>query len=530
MEIIYIQCDNKVIEVNKFHFMFIQYFKTIFSNPSKYGHGTKENPIIVDIDCLTLRNIIEYLRNGDDFDLSDSDNYIFDILCKEETYVPSNDEFIKLNVSGKIYYSTPKTLCQLEYFEKMINTFNCKTTTYIDRNGKIFKHILSALRNPYHEIPKEFRYELLFYGEIKKSNVVGNLNRYNNLNNEYKRFNPYINLLSSGPLNSNNKTHTFFKQLNLNITNYCTNDVIIDPGTIENNIIEFVIGQEYCDLISGDFYLVFGDSESLLDMKSIKDIIVDAELIISKVPVDKITGDLIDFLIKYVYPIELDVFKKNLESNDVVIPLVFYNKNNYAQSIPMFITFFREIRIRVKMNDIIDLNKMMPQLLCESIILSSDERSLFYNAPQHYHVKLWSQIEYQFDKDEYYFEIKDKEYFTHIFFEIIPNDPIFAKIECLNSGYLKISDQEAKYISPIISRKNIMKHFNPNVLKNNKNIYMIHFNLSNVNNTQHNVSIFNHDKLSVNLKMKCSNGTVRFYLCKFNVLEFNNGNVKYLHD
>lgn len=76
---------------------------------------------------------------------------------------------IYLNLSGTIFETTCETLklCpyfqSLQHFEKDI--LGKKETPYfIDRDPKIFRHILNLIRNPYYKFPEKYYSELEFWG------------------------------------------------------------------------------------------------------------------------------------------------------------------------------------------------------------------------------------------------------------------------------------------------------------------------------------------------------------------------------
>ena len=71
---------------------------------------------------------------------------------------------IKLNVGGKIFETTKTTLVQSTYFQTMIDRWKMEEIQFLDRSSEGFEHILNYLRNTQYVIPKQYLYEIDFYG------------------------------------------------------------------------------------------------------------------------------------------------------------------------------------------------------------------------------------------------------------------------------------------------------------------------------------------------------------------------------
>ncbi len=78
---------------------------------------------------------------------------------------------IKLNVGGKHFETTRETLELSNYFKTYINRWKNKSSDeiFIDRDGKIFTHILCLLRNPNYSFPSKYLDELEFYQLVAKN-------------------------------------------------------------------------------------------------------------------------------------------------------------------------------------------------------------------------------------------------------------------------------------------------------------------------------------------------------------------------
>jgi len=87
-----------------------------------------------------------------------------------------NDEQVYLNVGGTIFMTYKDTLLKSEYFNKeniidLLSNTSKKTPFFLDKDPKIFRHVLNYLRNNEYEYPKKYFSELVFFG-IKNNNVI----------------------------------------------------------------------------------------------------------------------------------------------------------------------------------------------------------------------------------------------------------------------------------------------------------------------------------------------------------------------
>jgi hypothetical protein len=73
------------------------------------------------------------------------------------------EKIIKLNVGGKIFNTTIKTLSVSKYFSALIKKHGEDGDIFIDRSGDNFEQVLSLLRDPQHSFPRNLEYELDFY-------------------------------------------------------------------------------------------------------------------------------------------------------------------------------------------------------------------------------------------------------------------------------------------------------------------------------------------------------------------------------
>lgn len=77
----------------------------------------------------------------------------------------SSDKRVKLNVGGQIFETSVDTLISSSvYFSVKLSRHNYEDELFIDRDPKIFSHILSYLRDSRYPFPNELKYEFDYYG------------------------------------------------------------------------------------------------------------------------------------------------------------------------------------------------------------------------------------------------------------------------------------------------------------------------------------------------------------------------------
>jgi hypothetical protein len=83
-----------------------------------------------------------------------------------------------LDVTGKYYHISNKILNKIPYLSKYINTEYDGKTIFVERSNIIFDHVLAYVIDERYPFPKEYYYELDFYGV----NYGNNSNNNNNNN------------------------------------------------------------------------------------------------------------------------------------------------------------------------------------------------------------------------------------------------------------------------------------------------------------------------------------------------------------
>lgn len=110
--------------------------------------------------------------------------------------VSKMSDIVLLDVGGTIFKTTRSTLSNAAYFTSLFERwiYNPDEPYFIDRDDEGFKHILRYLRDNNYDIPKEYHYELDYYGikyvekEIKEEKtVVSELSKINDAINDFSR-------------------------------------------------------------------------------------------------------------------------------------------------------------------------------------------------------------------------------------------------------------------------------------------------------------------------------------------------------
>jgi len=154
MKFVFLQTDSKVTKVYAEYLVGLPYFATLFRE------YPDEKQYLLDMDYKSLQHVIDMVRN-DDYDYPTTELSIWQKLNTNEIDRPN--DFIKINVSDVIFYSTKRTLVGCDYFRSLFN-FVEQPSDYLDRNSKVFRHILYYLRNSEYVIPQKYSFENNFFG------------------------------------------------------------------------------------------------------------------------------------------------------------------------------------------------------------------------------------------------------------------------------------------------------------------------------------------------------------------------------
>jgi len=526
---IYLSFDTKVIWVMKEHLENLKYFQTIFKNPDTYGltqlaiHGqgmalfSLSNPINLDFNCTDIKNIIEYVRNGDNYELNEKDKYVWNSLT-ESPIIDSNDEFIKIHIGEKQFVTTVRTLTKLNYFNAVINNFKMEAPVFLDRNGSIFKHILRHLRNPLYELPERYAYELDFFGGFTDSQISFARPKLDLLD----MITPQINYSDSDHNESvgiylcGNPQITFHKMKYNRYTYSETNDMIID-GVPNEKTIMYIIPKNNVDLITGDIYLILPSD--------IISVVQKIEMKCGNLVIDKTSKKLIEFLSEN---LPLDTFnaKSRIENSDQIVELYFYNKNNNGMAFPNC-TVEENVTIEVTLTE--SRSDSKSKLCIEYVKLFEPELRRFISVGHEYLITLWKEYEFDFETSTPSMIMNMKGAFDMIYIEILSEEHI---PETLIDASLYINSELRKYINPFISNKNLRKIHGKKI----NNVYaMIFCKHSNYASTDVDIARRGHqyypsghiaisNGCNINFNLNCTKGRINIYARKYNVLRITRRN------
>ena len=502
MDQICLQFDQKHLITSKQYLIGIPFFSKIFSEPELFGTGEINDPIQLDYNYKNFYHIIEYQRNGEQYQLKNRDIYIYNKLF-EPNDIPVKKDFVSINIGHKIFITTVLTLTKLEYFNSLINKFKNLLPKFLDRNASIFKHIIAHLRNPYHVIPEKYFYELDFYGKITHPDFVFEKETYEipsntPIINHTFDFNNQINLYINGA-----PQITFFKMVYRRCTDFKKSDMIVS-GIQNKNIITFTIDKNNNqNLITGEFYLFVP-----------KEFIIKIEMKFGNTLMDRNSIELINFLEKNYYD---DSVSSDLK-NESCTELYFYNKNNYGLSLPI-IALNNSITIEVTLNT---ENETNAKLCYEYVKLDVEESRRFKQVSHEYLIKQWLEYETDFisSKTSHYIDIRGV--IDMIYFEIKPTDVNVTDV--LVDGNISVNNVMIKYINPFLSKKNYKKIKN----KSTDNTYLILFciNVKKYQPSGH--ENFMHG-FTLNLNLLCDSGKIKIYARQYNVMHIVSGLVGYKH-
>jgi hypothetical protein len=158
MDII-INADGRQYKTTKSTLSKLSYFEKMFSLVQ-----SSNNEFTVDIDHHVMEHLLNLLRDDLYYYVPKYINYYLD--KNNMDFYNHTCEFIKINVGGIMITTKKETLIKCKYFEKLFSEkfVNDQEIIFINRDGDNFWHILSYLRNPMYEIPKELKHEIDFYG------------------------------------------------------------------------------------------------------------------------------------------------------------------------------------------------------------------------------------------------------------------------------------------------------------------------------------------------------------------------------
>jgi len=131
-----------------------------------YFAGNRETAIYLDRDFEAVQHVLNIVRDGENYEAPEWITYEWDFFNAPSPKEPLKlEDFLPINVGGEIFYTTRPTLCStFGYFKSYLERWDQKGEIFVDRNPATFKEVLSLIRNPTYDFPKNLKYELDFYG------------------------------------------------------------------------------------------------------------------------------------------------------------------------------------------------------------------------------------------------------------------------------------------------------------------------------------------------------------------------------
>lgn len=518
-EKIYFAIDQNQIWINKENIVGVKYFETVLSNPSVYGLGTVDDPILLDLNLTDIENILEYIRNMDRYQLTDQTAYIWNLLM-EPTKIPKKSDFFKINIGTHTFVTTISTLTQLSYFHALINVFKCKIPDFLDRSGPVFKFLLAKLRNCHCEFPPQYQYELDFFGHFTDGPNKITLPLKSKLTNmhipsiEHDLFRPHI---PEEVYLVGNPQITFNKITYRRFCYYESGDIIVE-GSQKDNIINFQIPKENIDLITGELYLFLSIPTGLESNHLELDVIDKIELKCDDVIISSNSGKLNHLLSNNFYGKTL----VNDNYDDQCVELFFYNKNIDGLALPN-LSIDKPVIVQVTMKHSTNL---VSKLFLEYNKLYEQELGRFQNSHE-YLLPEWKEKSFDFDTHKFTLPIQMCGLYDLFFFEILPEDNN-DQIELLLDLTLLINSKPRKYLNPLISEINYKRMKIP---IHGKNVYMLTFSKCNpaqytkdgcVLQPSGHIPISETDICTLQVDLNCIKGQLNIYARTYNILRIQN--------
>lgn len=154
---------NESINTTESTLSILPYFSTLFESYKTRGLSKGSYELFIDVDIDRFRSIMKILYHPSADIANDITNHLKDELsvflqnyAEESDYHGLADgKSIIIDVGGKLFQSTAKTLSQCEYFEAFLARwqFTPDVPIFIDRDPDAFAHILSMLRNHHYKLP-----------------------------------------------------------------------------------------------------------------------------------------------------------------------------------------------------------------------------------------------------------------------------------------------------------------------------------------------------------------------------------------
>ena len=519
----YVIVDQDLLWINKEHLNRLPYFDIVFAAPEIYGLGSHIDPVRLDFNMEDVESIVEYLRNGEQYQLKNEGARIWNQLM-EPNFVPKKSDFLEITIGNAIISTTTQTLCQLNYFYALINVFKSSLPKILDRSGTVFKILLEKLRNPLRDYPEEYNYELTFFGGFKDnlSEVVDTQSElmkisFPILNHDEKTTRDCENYLVTNP------QITFHKNIYRHFIYFETGNVIVD-GVQDKNIITFDIPKKNIDYITGDMYIFF---DVPAGNPNISPSISQLELKCSSCTLNSVS-DRLNNLVGDLFYVKDSIVQHKKHIDKKYIEPYFFNKYMDGRSIPNCILTNEIITIRLTLYEPIKLNT---KLCLEYNNVSQEERDRLGRAGHEYLITEWKEVIINFDNSNFTVKMSMYGCFDMILFEIESESEILPGDDLLIDVALCFDKNIKKYINPFISAKSFEKVSAG--AKNRSNIYFMYFGRSRkFNDPQPSGHLAIHPSCDTNFKfnLNCTKGKIHIYAHTYNIIQIQYGSINKLYD
>ncbi len=526
----YVIVDQDLLWINKEHLTRLPYFDVVFATPEIYGTGSIYDPVRLDFNMKDIESIVDYLRNGDQYQLKDEESYIWNQLM-DPIFVPKKSDFLEITIGNAVIFTTAQTLCHLNYFHAMVNVFKSPLPKILDRNGMIFKILLAKLRNPICDFPKEYNYELTFFGGFKdNSSEVAD--------SQSELIKMTIPILSHDKTTiqdceadlTDNPQITFHKVIFRRFIYFETGNVIVD-GIQDKNIIIFNIPKENIDYITGDMYIFF---DVPAGNPNISPSINRLELRCSSHTLNSISNKLNNIIGDLFYVKDnIMQYQNNITKNHTekkYIEPYFFNKYVDGLSIPNCVLACDVITVRLVLHEPIKLNT---KLCLEYNNVYQEERVRIGRMDYEYLITEWKEVTINFDKNKFTIEMTMHGCFDMILFEIESESEseISPGDDLLIDTALCFGKNIKKYINPFISARSFEKVSAD--VKHHPNIYFMYFGRSRkFNDTQPSGYLNIRPDYDTNFKfnLNCTKGKIHIYAHTYNITKTDRGFKNKIYD
>lgn len=392
-----LSCDKQLFYSSRSTLCIISFFDELLDcQPDQNEYKIDCNPEI-------FEHVLEVLRNGEDYPHFPQEHFNSWLYFQEANNVPTNNNFVTLNVGGILFETTKDKLRQLDYFKYMFDS-GMKESFFLDRNGKNFKHILTYLRNPEYKIPEDIHYEFAFYGLIIKDeediddmeeNEIDYYHNYNDFNDNVGN-GAFITLAannsnSSKYLISNSEDSFFMYHRHKRHTNFSKTNGVFESSSIKYDTttnkgkLTFTIPR-YIDLITKMYlYIEIENIEECIwkyPEHKFYHIIENITIEANGIKIESLSGQLLEILTKIYYQKNKNLHEsfKKITNKAFIIPLHLFFTEHYKNNIPLISLSY------VRLNIVIDIfekdklvkNNVKPNikmsLKYESICLDNEER------------------------------------------------------------------------------------------------------------------------------------------------------------